>query len=683
VLENQLIQEFRQRLIAETEANLAESNETGDLAADAALAEVMLGDLEEAGALSEHEPCPFEETTGRGRCRIVAYALPEETTRLELVIARYVRPHAGEYLSASDISQLAGQAAKFFDHIARGAMDRFSGNDAAEDAARLIREDLNRIEEVRVHILTNAFARARSVNDLEIAGKRVEFSVWDLERLYRASGEEVTRDRIEVDFTKLTGAPLPALEMRPPPSEYQTFLLVMPGEVLAKLYEQFGPRLFEFNVRSFLQARGQVNKGIRETLKNEPERFLAYNNGLTATADEIDVGSLNGETVIRRLKGLQIVNGAQTTASIHRAKKLDKMDVSRVAVSMKLTRVEPDKLGEFVPLIAKFANTQNPVQLADLSANNEFHIAMERLSEQVWAPGEETRWFYERARGAYEVARMRLGSTPAKRRLFDEECPKNHKFSKTDLAKVWMTWWQKPHVVSRGAQKNFAAFMADITESLPEGWTPDDGFYRDTIALLILFKGCQSAVRKAALQSYGANVVTFMMAKLKDRFGDLINLDAVWEAQQLSPRFAELLLDWAPLVHEAIIEGAGSRNVTEFSKKEECWERIKALALPDPEPPPPEVSKGGHVAEQATPFRDDGGAAMIDRCMSLDGGDWAKVFAWAASSPAVTDFERKVVHTLLGYAIADWAHYPSEKQARHGARVLEAAERAGILEVVA
>ena len=137
--------------------------------------------------------------------------------------------------------------------------------------------------------------------------------------------------------------------MKPPPSEYQTFLLVLPGELISRLYDQYGARLFEFNVRSFLQARGNVNKGIRETLRSEPERFLAYNNGLTATADEIEVGQLHGETVIRRLRGLQIVNGAQTTASIHRARKVDKIDISRVAVSMKLTRVEPTKLPSSSP----------------------------------------------------------------------------------------------------------------------------------------------------------------------------------------------------------------------------------------------------------------------------------------------------------------------------------------------
>ena len=103
----------------------------------------------------------------------------------------------------------------------------------------------------------------------------MQFSVCDVERLQRLAGEEVSRDRIDIDFEKLLGRPTARLEMKPPPAEYETFLLVLPGDLIYSLYEELGPRLFEFNVRSFLQNKGHVNKGLRATLKAEPERFLA------------------------------------------------------------------------------------------------------------------------------------------------------------------------------------------------------------------------------------------------------------------------------------------------------------------------------------------------------------------------------------------------------------------------
>lgn len=678
MFENQILEEFRQRLIGDTEREKAARSDPELYAFDVALAEVVLGDLEEAGVLGEHDLCPHEDEVGRNRCRITAYSLPDDSTRLELIVADFVSEADGSHLTGQEVGRLAGQAARFFRYALSNDHARFDGNIVALEAAGRIREEQGRIEDVRVHILTNAAVRDRSVESVEIEGRPVEFSVWDLERLHRAAGEEITREHIEIDFTKLLGAPAPALEMKPPPSEYQTFLLVLPGEALSRLYDQFGARLFEFNVRSFLQARGNVNKGLRDTLKNEPDRFLAYNNGLTATADEIEVAQLHGETVIRKLRGLQIVNGAQTTASIHRAAKVDKIDISRVAVSMKLTRVAPAKLGEFVPLIARYANTQNPVQLADLSANSDFHIQIERLAQQVWVPGEESRWFYERARGAYEVARLRLGSTPAKRRVFDAECPKGCRFTKIDVAKVWMSWWQLPHVVSRGGQKNFAAFMATLPERNAPDWTPDQDFFRSTVSLLLLFKAAQTAVRKAGIQSYRANVMTYLLGKISSELGPSFNLQALWNGQGVSRELNEALVEWCALIHEAIVAGAGSRNVTEFCKKEECWERIRLLTLPTIQPSVPEL--GGEVAAVPPVNRSSNAEdEIVERCMTLNGADWARIVAWASTSTAVTPFDLKVAHTVSGYALGGWEHDLSVKQARIVCRVLDAAEQAGVL----
>lgn len=680
MLEEQLLAEFAARLNGETGERRAELGLEGALANDQALAEVMLDYLEEAGLWAEHEACPFEDQGGRHQCRILGYSLPEGDDRLELFTALYTDSDAVLQLPAKELGRLAGRAARFFEVAGKGDHDRFSGHAEAEGAAVRIRQELAKIADVRVHVLTNFRARERAVKTLEILGRPVSFSVWDVERLYRAAGESVTRDRIEIDFAKLLGRPISCLEMKPPPAEYQTFLLVMPGDLIFKLYEEFGPRLFELNVRSFLQVKGKVNKGIRETLKSHPERFLAYNNGLTATADEIEVGMWHGETVIHRLKGLQIVNGAQTTASIHRAAKLKEIDPKRVAVAMKLTRVEPAKLGEFVPLIARYANTQNPVQLADLSANGEFHVALERLSERTWCPGQESRWFYERTRGAYQVALARHGTTPAKKKEFERETPKSRHFGKTDLAKYCMSWWEQPQFVSRGAQKNFNAFMGELRQRYPGEWEPDEAFFKRVIALALVFKAAQDVVRRAKLQSYGANVVTYLVAKLAHERSERLDVECLWDTQEVSNELLEMLGKWAPLVHRAIITVAGRRNVTEVCKKDECWDHIKELALPAPDAPlpeflDPEESDGG---ERPVANGKDAGDD-IARCMALDGRTWHQVLAWASGSGKVPSFDRKVANTLAGYADEGWRKRPSIKQARIASRVLDAAARDGVL----
>lgn len=679
VLEQQLLDEFSARLNAEVAERFEEIGTETPLASDTALADVMLGYMEEAGLVAEHDLCPFEDTTGRSRCRVIGYSLPEDSTRLEIFTAQFLPDGASASLGAGELSRLTGRAARFFGYAAARDLARFTGNEAAANAAHYIADELKRIEDVRVHVLTNGLVRDRSVSTIEIADRTVEFSVVDLERLYRASRETVTRDRIEIDFTKLIGRPIACLEMKPRPEEYETYLVILPGELIFQLYEEFGARLFEFNVRSFLQAKGKVNKGLRDTLRNEPERFLAYNNGITATADEIEAGLFMGEMTISRIRGLQIVNGAQTTASIHRAKKVDKIDISKVALGMKLTLVEPTKLTEFVPLIARFSNTQNVIQVSDLSANNEFHIGVERLSERIWCPGEEERWFYERARGAYQVAAARFGTTPARRKEFERECPKSNRFSKTDLAKFLMSWWQRPQTVSRGAQKNFAIFMSELPERFAADWQPDDVFYKQVVALAILFRAAQSAIRRAKLQSYGANVLTFMVAKLSADFGAQFDLPEIWENQEISPELVGVFEDWAPRIHAAIITGAGRSNVTEWCKKDESWAYIKSLDFAFPEQAPIEIVTEPSETGDAPRPQQVNGEELIGLCCGVDGAGWAKVVAWGAENGRIAKFDQRVALTLASYALAGWQKKPSIKQARIGARVLKTAASAGVV----
>jgi AIPR protein len=182
--------------------------------------------------------------------------------------------------------------------------------------------------------------------------------------------------------------------------------------------------LLELNVRSFLSARGKINSGIRRTLREEPDRFLAYNNGIVVTVDELETITLEDRRpAIRSLRGLQIVNGGQTTASIHRARKVDRADISSVMVPAKITRIDPAHQEEVVRNISRYANTQNVIQMADFSANEPFHIEIERLSERIWCPGEQGRWFYERARGQYQVAKSNAAATRGRRRRFNEQTP--------------------------------------------------------------------------------------------------------------------------------------------------------------------------------------------------------------------------------------------------------------------
>ena len=392
----------------------------------------------------------------------------------------------------------------------------------------------------------------------------------------------MAHEAVEIDFEAECGQAIPCLPVPSGEEGYVAYLFALPADVLYQLYDRHGSRLLELNVRSFLQARGKVNRGIRDTIRNEPGKFFPYNNGLSMTAVEIRVRRSEGRHLLTWVRGLQIVNGGQTTASIHRAKVVDRTDISRIFVQAKLTVLQGSDSERMVPLISQFSNTQNAVQVADFSANHEFHIELERLSLYQWVPGEQSKWFYERARGQYEVERARQAPTPSRRRMFDQQIPPSQRFTKTDLAKYLNAWGQKPHIVSRGGQKNFVSFMDTLKDRYGPGFIPDSAFYRQVVAQAILFKRTEQIVRAQGYPGYRANTVAYTLAYTAFRFGDDISLDAVWEAQSTPLALEEILQAWAPLVYSQIIGTAAGRNVTEWCKREECWKAMKELkaALP-------------------------------------------------------------------------------------------------------
>nr|MDT0666940.1 AIPR family protein [Micromonospora sp. DSM 115978] len=130
---------------------------------------------------------------------------------------------------------------------------------------------------------------------------------------------------------------------------YRCLLAVLPGRLLAELYDEYHSRLLQRNVRAFLQVRGKVNQGISETIRTQPGRFLAYNNGISATASEVKLTvDENGRTIIRSMRDLQIVNGGQTTASLHHAARRG-ADLSGVAVPAKITLLDDAGLDSMIP----------------------------------------------------------------------------------------------------------------------------------------------------------------------------------------------------------------------------------------------------------------------------------------------------------------------------------------------
>ena len=118
---------------------------------------------------------------------------------------------------------------------------------------------------------------------------------------------------------------------------------------------------------------------------------MAYNNGIVLVADEMHMSRTeNGSPGIFWLKGMQIVNGGQTTASLYfTKKKLPETDLRHVRIPAKiivLRTSDPAMEEGLIADISKYANSQNAVKLSDLSANKPFHVKVEQLSLATYCP---------------------------------------------------------------------------------------------------------------------------------------------------------------------------------------------------------------------------------------------------------------------------------------------------------
>lgn len=461
---------------------------------------------------------------------------------------------------------------------------------AAFGLADMIASRWPSISKIRLLLLSNRKLSAR-VDGRDAAvfeGRSITYSVWDIDRLCRFVTAGHGREEILIDLANDYGGGIPLLEAHQPEADYKAYLAVIPGSQLAAIYDKWGARLLEQNVRVFLQARGSINKGIRNTIENDPAMFFAYNNGLTATAEDVTTQRNESGLFLTTLRNLQIVNGGQTTASIHAAYR-KKIDLSKVFVQVKLSIVPPERVIDVVPRISEYANSQNKVNAADFFANHPFHVRMESFSRRIFAPSpdgtfRESKWFYERSRGQYQDARSML--SPAQQKKFDLEYPKQQLFSKTDMAKFLNIWRGHPDVVSRHAQKNFVHFASAIgKEWAKQSDDFNESYYRHTVAKAIVFGAAEKLIPVQLWYDggYRAQTVAYAIAKLAydmDARELAVDFDAIWKKQKVSDAMERALAVSAGEVYKVITNPlSGISNVGEWAKQQACWARVTSLRI--------------------------------------------------------------------------------------------------------
>ena len=661
------------------EVSMASAMETSGWTRDDFLTSIMLEYLEEAGEVTDPIMCPFRSYG----LQLNAYAIAEDYSSLDIFVSIYSDSDTPKTVSQTEIDAAIKRAIQLYQKATNDLYASFEKDNDTYGFAITVNKEKDAIKTVRICALTNGLVKPIPFKPLTIGDAEISFVIWDADRLYRCVTSGKMRETIEIDFEDKFGVTIPCIE-NSISDKYSVYLAIISGELLSSLYDEFRDRLLEKNVRSFLQVKGAVNKGIRDTLRDEPDMFLAYNNGISVTAENVEIiRDENGKPSIKKIRDMQIVNGGQTTASIFNAHKDRKIgaDLSRVFVQMKVSVItSPEDMDEIVPRISAFANTQNKVQIADFSANDPFHRRVEELSRTIWAPAQggmkPVNWFYERARGQYADMLSRE-STALRKKQFKETHPV---FTKTDLAKYENTWDQLPHHVSEGAQKNFRRFTIRLSER--KGALPDETYYQNLIAKAILFRRTEKLVQQQQYGGYRANIVTYTLSFLSFKTAQRIDLGRIWREQGLSSALEKEIVSVSRIVHDQIIDPPGGANVGEWCKKEKCWSTLKETPYTlNPEFEKELVSTSYTAAKPSSGSIDsltEDEQKIIDQAAAVPAETWFALSKWAKETNNFQPWLRSMLFSVG--TLAGRGRKPSIKQSRHALKALEEAKNKGFMQ---
>ena len=448
------------------------------------------------------------------------------------------------------------------------------------DICKYIYENDEDITNVRLFVISNGTIRQNLKTPKErIKDKTVKYATWDINTIYKNthSGADhmfVDIDLFDDDDFKFK---IPFIEMESPIERYQTYIAMLPGEFVYNLYDNFNTDLLQSNVR-FFKGKNKCNKEIINTLKTKPHRFLAYNNGLTATASDVLIEKTEDQQMgyLRYIENFQILNGGQTTASIYFAKKWNpEIDLNTVFVQMKLIVLQ-ENLEDFHPLITKYSNTQTKIDPSDYSTNNPFNQKLQELSRTLIAPdveekGNISHWYYERVSGQYDQDLNRIKDKPDKDK-FKSENPISQRFDKKDLGRVYTAWHQHPDISILGPQKCYPEFIKKF-----ENTVPDNIFFEDFVATLIIFRYMEKK-NPVFLEFHQlkAQMTVYTLAMLYHVTNGNISLYKIWQNQDLSDNLKAFVNNLAKQLYEKLsADKPDTVTFRDFCKSAKTWEATK------------------------------------------------------------------------------------------------------------
>lgn len=609
---NDALQNYLSDLNLETELLMDEYN-TRDLAFTAYVLR-ELSDLLNCG-----EPiivhCCKKDHSDRISGEIYGYAISDNGEVLTLFYTLYEPSNNIINHTNTDYQSCLNKMQGFYNLSVRGAYLDLDEQDPLYEPCKVIYENNSTYQSVNLCVLSNAVINnSDSMKKIRIPTKAINSDCWDIRKIYHHLHSESDHISIDVDFMdEYKNYKIPFIEMESSDFGYKCILAMFPAKLLYKLYEKYNTNLLLNNVRYFLGFKGQKKKnaniGMLNTLREENQMFLAYNNGITALAKDIESSALGEKTdvsltgedasvrndfismgILQKILDFRIVNGGQTTATIFHSKnlrdtrdtKLKPISLYGVYVQVKLIVINTD-VKKVTGNITRYSNSQSVIKYSDFSVSNEFNVTMENLSRSIIIPSEKhdiKYWFFERLRGQYDNQR-REKRTKVDQTFFDGMYPKSMKFKKEEIAKVWKSWNQTPGDAVKGEATNYDLYISEIVKN---GFIPDETYYKQTIALLILYKFLFSRPENKTYGNRKATIIAYAIAYLQYITFGRLNLLKIWETQSLSDN----LKTYLNLLCEALLNTLdqlaefNNKTVLSYGKQKAAFSTVcRVLTAPD------------------------------------------------------------------------------------------------------